>query len=40
MLAGTEMDLKKPDKADLFDCIQNKDEVSSRIRIPSMMFTG
>lgn len=40
MLAGTEMDLKKPPKEDLYDCILNKDEVASRIRIPSLMFKG
>ena len=40
MLAGTEMDLKKPSKEDLYDCINNKDEVASRIKIPSMMFKG
>ena len=40
MLAGTEMDLKKPSKEELYDCINNKDEVSSRIRIPSLMFKG
>ena len=31
MLAGAEMDLKKPSKEDLYDCINNKDEVASRI---------
>lgn len=40
MLAGNEMDLKKPQKEDLYDCIVNKDEVASRIRIPSLMFKG
>ena len=40
MLAGNEMDLKKPSKEDLYDCINNKDEVASRIRIPSLMFKG
>ena len=40
MLAGADMDLKKPSKEDLYDCINNKDEVASRIRIPSMMFKG
>ena len=40
ILAGTEMDLKKPAKEDLYDCIVNKDEVASRIRIPSLMFKG
>ena len=40
LLAGNEMDLKKPSKEDLWDCINNKDEVASRIKIPSLMFTG
>ena len=40
LLAGAEMDLKKPPKEDLFDCIVNKNEVESRIKIPSMMFKG
>ena len=40
MLAGAEMDLKKPSKEDLYDCINNKEEVASRIRIPSLMFKG
>mmetsp|Transcript_15190 Transcript_15190/g.20623 ORF Transcript_15190/g.20623 Transcript_15190/m.20623 type:complete len:100 (+) Transcript_15190:65-364(+) len=35
LLAGAEMDLKKPSKEDLYDCIVNKDEVASRIKIPS-----
>ena len=40
LLATAEMDLKKPSKEDLYDCIVNKDEVASRIKIPSMMFKG
>lgn len=40
MLASSDMDLKKPQKEDLYDCIVNKDEVSSRIKIPSLMFKG
>ena len=40
MLAGADMDLKKPSKEDLYECINNKDEVASRIRIPSLMFKG
>ena len=40
MLAGSDMDLKKPSKEDLYDCINNKDEVASRIKIPSLMFKG
>lgn len=40
MLATEDMDLKKPSKEDLYDCINNKDEVASRIKIPSMMFKG
>ena len=40
MLAGAEMDLKKPSKVELYDCIVNKDEVASRIRIPALAFKG
>lgn len=40
MLAGAEMDLKKPSKEELYECINNKDEVASRIKIPSLMFKG
>lgn len=40
LLAGVEMDLKKPPKEELYDCIVNKNEVASRIKIPSMMFKG
>lgn len=39
-LAGAEMDLKKPTKEELYECITNKDEVASRIRIPSLKFKG
>ena len=39
-LAGTEMDLKKPKKEELFDCITNKDEVEPKINIPSLKFKG
>ena len=39
-LATTEVSVKKPTKEELFDCIVNKDEVASRIKIPSMMFKG
>jgi hypothetical protein len=39
-LAGIEMDLNKPSKEELYDCITNKDEVSLKIKIPSMMFKG
>ena len=39
-LASTEMDLNKPSKEELYDCITNKDEVSFKIKIPSMMFKG
>ena len=34
------MDLRKPSKEELYDCITNKDEVSLKIKIPSMMFKG
>lgn len=37
-LAGNEMDLNKPSKEELYECIQNKDEVSLKIKIPSLMF--
>lgn len=40
LLATAEMEIKKPSKEDLYDCINNKDEVASRIKIPSMMFKG
>ena len=30
----------KPTKEELFGCITNQDEVSSKIRIPSLMFRG
>ena len=40
LLATTEMDLKKPSKEELYDCIVNKDDVSKKIKIPSMMFKG
>ena len=39
-LAGSEMDLKKPKKEELFDCITNKDEVEPKINIPSLKFKG
>ena len=38
---GAEIDLNsKPTHEELFDCFTNKDEVSSKIRIPSLMFKG
>ena len=41
MLAGPDLNLnKKPTKEELYDCITNKDEVASRIKIPSLMFKG
>ena len=39
-LATNEMDLKKPTKEELYECIVNKEDVSSKIKIPSMMFKG
>ena len=41
LVAGPDMNLnKKPTKEELYECINNKDEVASRIKIPSMMFKG
>ena len=38
---GGEIDVaNKPSNDELFDCINNKDEVSKSIRIPSLMFKG
>lgn len=38
---SAEIDLNsKPSSEELFDCFTNKDEVSSKIRIPSLMFKG
>ena len=39
-LATMELDLKKPSKEELYDCIVNKEDVSHKIKIPSMMFKG
>lgn len=38
---GPEIDLNsKPTNEELFDCFTNKDEVSAKIRVPSLMFKG
>ena len=39
-LASTDMDLKKPSKEELYECIVNKEDMQSKIKIPSMMFKG
>ena len=39
-LATNEMDLKKPTKEELYECIVNKEDVSKKVKIPSMMFKG
>jgi len=37
----SEIDLNsKPTELELFNCIQNKDEVASKIKIPSLMYKG
>ena len=38
---GTEIDLNtKPSNEELFSCFTNKDEVSSKIKVPNLMFKG
>jgi len=39
-LAAGDADLRRPSKEELFECIVNKEEVSSKVKIPSLMFKG
>ena len=39
-LCTNEIDVKKPSKEELYECIVNKEDVGKKVKIPSMMFKG